>query len=173
MLKTSSRTLKKPLRLHNKSKTIQNLTTKKELMNIELKRLDNAFHFEAVGPSGAAVHIDAGEAVGGSGQGARPMEMIAMGLAGCTVIDFILILKKQRQVLDDIRIKVTAKRYENQTPSPFEHIDMKFLLAGELDPPKVEKALKLAAEKYCSAAEMIKSTARIDYSFEIHDQLSE
>ena len=142
-------------------------------MNIELKRLDDAFHFEAVGPSGAPVHIDAGEAVGCAGKGARPMELVAAGLAGCAVIDFILILKKQRQVLEDIRISIQAKRYENRTPSPFEHIHMKFILAGTLDAVKVEKALTLSVEKYCSAAEMIKSTAKIDYSFEIRDSIDE
>ncbi len=136
-------------------------------MHIELRRLDDAFHFEAVGPSGAPVHIDAGKSVGGSGLGARPMELVAIGLAGCSVIDFILILKKQRQALKDIRIEMKAERYKDQTPSPFERISMKFILSGELDPAKVAKALKLSVEKYCSAAEMIKSTAKIEYSFEI------
>ena len=140
-------------------------------MNIELKRLDDAFHFEAVGPSGAPVHIDAGEAVGGAGKGARPMELVAAGLAGCAVIDFILILKKQRQALEDIRIEIQAKRYKERTPAPFENINMKFILSGTLDPNKVEKALALSVEKYCSVAEMVKSTAKINYSFEIRDSI--
>jgi len=142
-------------------------------MNIELKRLDNAFHFKAIGPSGAPVHIDAGEAVGGAGMGARPMELVAAGLAGCAVIDFILILKKQRQALEDIRISIQAERHENRTPSPFERINMKFILAGKLDAAKVEKALTLAVEKYCSVAEMLKSTVKIDYSFEIRENVSD
>ena len=138
-------------------------------MKIELKRVDDAFHFKATGPSNVPVHIDAGEAVGGAGMGARPMELVAMGLAGCAVIDFILILKKQRQVLEDIRIEINAERYKNQTPAPFEHIHLKFLLTGELAPKKVEKALQLSIEKYCSVSEMLKSTTKIDYSYEIKD----
>ena len=140
-------------------------------MKIHMNRLDNGFHFEAIGPSGVPVHIDAGEGVGGAGMGARPMELVAMGLAGCSAIDFILILKKQRQALEDIRIEINAERYENQTPAPFEHISLNFLLVGDLDAKKVAKALELSIEKYCSAAEMIKSTAKIDYSFEIRAKL--
>ena len=140
-------------------------------MNIQMNRLDDAFHFQAIGPSDIPIHIDAGKGVGGAGNGARPMELVAMGLAGCSAIDFILILKKQRQELTDIRINIEAKRFENQTPSPFEHINFKFLLVGKLDEKKVAKALHLSIEKYCSVAEMVKSTAKIDYSFEILDRI--
>lgn len=136
-------------------------------MKIELKRLDDAFHFEAIGPSNFPVHIDAGIGIGGHEQGARPMELVAMGLAGCAVIDFILILKKQRQNLEDIRISIDAERIKDKTPSPFEKIHMLFVLKGDLDPNKVEKALALAVDKYCSVAEMVKSTATITYDFEI------
>lgn len=135
-------------------------------MQVELRRVDDAFHFEAVGASDVPVHIDAGSGVGGHEQGARPMEMVLMGLAGCSAIDFILILKKQRQELKDISIVVDAKR-KDSTPSPFEQVHMKFNLKGNLDPRKVEKALQLSVEKYCSVAEMLKSTATIEYSFEI------
>lgn len=138
-------------------------------MKIELKRVDDAFHFEAIGPSDFPVHIDAGAGVGGHEQGARPMELVAMGLAGCTVIDFILILQKQRQVLKDIRITVDAERYKDQTPSPYEKIHLMFHLKGELDPNKVAKALALSVDKYCSVAEMLKSTATITYDFEIEE----
>ena len=140
-------------------------------MNIQMNRLDDAFHFQAIGPSDIPIHIDAGEGVGGAGNGARPMELVAMGLAGCSAIDFILILKKQRQELKDIRINIEANRFENQTPSPFEHINLKFLLVGKLEEKKVAKALHLSIEKYCSVAEMVKSTAKIEYSFEILDSI--
>jgi putative redox protein len=136
-------------------------------MHITLKRLDNAFHFAAIGPSNFSIHIDAATAVGGHGRGARPMELVAMGLAGCAVIDFILILKKQRQNLQDINIVVDAERFKERTPSPFEKIHLLFQLKGELDPNKVRKALTLSIDKYCSASEMVRSTAAITYDFEI------
>ncbi len=135
-------------------------------MHVELQRMDDAFLFQALGASGVPVHIDASAKVGGHEKGARPMELLLMGLAGCTAIDFILILKKQRQQLDDIFIHVDGDR-KNATPSPFEDIRMTFKLKGQLDAKKVERALQLSVEKYCSAAEMLKSTARIQYSFEI------
>ncbi len=137
-------------------------------MRVDLQRVDNAFLFQALGTSGVPVHIDASVQVGGQEKGARPMELVLMGLASCSAIDFILILKKQRQQLDDISIRVDADR-KQATPSPFERIHMNFTLKGKLDPNKVEKALKLSVEKYCSAAEMIKSTARIEYTFDIVD----
>lgn len=140
-------------------------------MKIQMKRLDDAFHFEAIGPSDFPVHIDAGAGIGGAEEGARPMELVAMAVAGCSAFDFLLILKKQRQELQDIAINIEAKRFENQTPSPFENITLYFHLVGDLDEKKVAKALKLAVEKYCSVAEMVKSTAKIEYSFEIVDAL--
>jgi putative redox protein len=136
-------------------------------LKIELKRLDDAFHFKALGPSEFPVHIDAGAGIGGHEEGARPMELVAMGLAGCAAIDFILILKKQRQALHDIRITIDAERYKDQTPSPYEKIHLLFHLKGHLDPNKVSKALALSIDKYCSVAEMVKSTATITYDFEI------
>jgi len=141
-------------------------------LKIEMNRVDNAFHFKATGPSDFPIHIDAGEGVGGAGGGARPMELVAMALAGCSVIDFIIILKKQRQNLRDIRVDIDAERRKNRAPSPFEFIKMNFILAGELDPQKVAKALKLSVEKYCSVAEMVKSTAQIEYGFEIHENIN-
>ena len=77
----------------------------------------------------------------------------------------------RRQELQDIAINIEAKRFENQTPAPFENINLNFLLVGDLDEKKVAKALKLSIEKYCSVAEMVKSTAQIEYSFEIVDAL--
>ncbi len=90
-----------------------------------------------------------------------------MGLAGCAVIDFILILKKQRQILEDIRITIDADRVKDRTPSPYEKIHMLFHLKGDLDPKKVDRALSLSIDKYCSVAEMVKSTAAITYDFKI------
>jgi len=136
-------------------------------MHIELNRINAPFHFEAFGPSQLAVDIDAAINIGGNEQGLRPMELIAMGLGGCAAIDFVYILKKQRQDLQNISVSINAKRIKNKSPSPFESIDLHFTLEGELDENKVERALALSIEKYCSAAEMVKSTAHITYSFTI------
>ncbi|GAB3947205.1 OsmC family protein [Spirosoma harenae] len=136
-------------------------------MQVELVRVDDGFHFEAVGMSGVAQHIDAAEDIGGHNAGARPMEMLLMGLAGCSAIDVILILKKQKQVIEDFRLKVDGVRLKNATPAPFKKIHITYLLKGQLDADKVKRAIDLSMDKYCSATAQLRPTADITYSFEI------
>ena len=142
---------------------IQEFTT----MQVELVRVDEGFHFEAVGASGATQHIDAATDIGGHNAGARPMEMLLMGLAGCSAIDVILILKKQKQVIDDFRLKVDGLREKGATPAPFKKIHITYLLKGQLDEDKVKRAIDLSMDKYCSATAQFRPSAQITYSFEI------
>ena len=136
-------------------------------MQIELVRVDDAFHFEAVGGSGITQHIDAATDIGGQNAGARPMEMLLMGLAGCSAIDVILILKKQKQVIEDFRMKVDGLREKDVTPSPFKKIHITYLLKGQLDDVKVKRAIDLSMDKYCSATAQFRPSTEITYSFEI------
>ncbi len=138
-------------------------------MQIELVRVDDAFHFEALGTSGVAQHIDAATNIGGHNAGARPMEMLLMGLAGCSAIDVILILKKQKQVIDDFRLKVDGMREKDATPAPFKKIHITYLLKGQLDADKVKRAIDLSMDKYCSATAQLRPSAEITYSFEIQE----
>lgn len=143
--------------------TIQEYTT----MQVELVRVDDAFHFEALGKSGVAQHIDAATDIGGHNAGARPMEMMLMGLAGCSAIDVILILKKQKQVIEDFRLKVDGLREKDAIPAPFKKIHITYLLKGQLDPEKVRRAIDLSMDKYCSATAQLRPSTEITYSFEI------
>ena len=95
-------------------------------MKVELNRVDDAFHFEAIGASGVAVNIDAADNIGGHNAGARPMELFLMGLGGCTSIDLILILKKQRQPLEDLKLVIDGERekIEGTEMSPFRKINI-------------------------------------------------
>lgn len=138
-------------------------------MKVVLKRVDDAFHFEATGQSGVANHIDAGENVGGHNLGARPMEMLLMGLGGCTSIDVILILKKQKQVIEDMQVEVSGERVaiEETQMTPFRKINVHFILKGILDSKKVERAISLSMEKYCSATAQLSCSAEITHSYEI------
>ena len=138
-------------------------------MQIELVRVDDAFHFEALGKSGVAQHIDAATDIGGHNAGARPMEMLLMGLAGCSAIDVILILKKQKQVIDDFRLKVDGLREKGATPAPFKKIHITYLLKGQLNADKVKRAIDLSMDKYCSATAQLRPSAEITYSFEIQE----
>lgn len=136
-------------------------------MRVELQRVDDAFHFEASGKSDVKVHIDGSPEIGGAGAGGRPMELILMGLGGCSAIDVILILKKQRQEIEDLRIVVDGERVDS-TPAVFKTIRMDFQFKGELDREKVKRAIGLSVEKYCSVYAMLAETAEISHTFSIN-----
>lgn len=136
-------------------------------MKIELKRVDNAFRFKAESRyTDTITYIDAAEAIGGHNAGARPMELMLMSLGGCSGIDVIEILKKQRQQLDQIDISVEGKRADS-IPAVFTEIHLHFRLEGILDEKKVKRAIDLSLGKYCSAAAMLCKTAQITSSYEI------
>jgi putative redox protein len=136
-------------------------------MKVELVRVDDAFHFEATGTSDVPLHIDAATDIGGHNLGARPMEMLLMGLASCSAIDVILILKKQKQVIEDFRLSVEGLREKGATPAPFQKIHITYKLTGQLDADKVKRAVDLSMDKYCSATAQLRPTAEITYSIEL------
>jgi putative redox protein len=138
-------------------------------MQVELVRLNDAFHFEAKGMSGVPVHIDAAENIGGHNAGARPMELLLMGLGGCTAIDVLLIMKKQRQIVEDLKISISGERekIEGTEMTPFRKINIHFKFKGNLSEDKAQKAIVMSMEKYCSATAQFNATAEITHSFEI------
>jgi len=139
-------------------------------MKIELVRVDDAFHFEGSGSSEVKVHTDASADVGGSNLGVRPMELLLMGLASCSAIDVVLILKKQRQDITDFRITAEGDRVEeeNTQRKPFRKIHLVFKFAGnDLDESKISRAIALSMEKYCSATAQLEALATITYDIEI------
>lgn len=136
-------------------------------MIIDVQRIDDAFHMRAVNESGRTVEIDAAPAIGGRDAGMRPMQMVLAALGGCSAIDVIDILKKQRLNLQDIRLRISAKRAENTLPAVFTHIHMHFVLTGAIPDEKAARAITLSVDKYCSVAAMLRSTAEISHSFEI------
>lgn len=136
-------------------------------MVIELEKKNNAYHFEAVNESGIKIQLDASPAIGGENKGARPMELLIMGLGGCSGIDIINILKKQRIEVGEMRIKIEAEREPDAVPSLFKNIHINFIFKGDLDKSKVERAINLSLEKYCSVAKTLEKTAEITYSMTI------
>ncbi len=139
-------------------------------MKIELTRVDDAFHFVGRGSSGAEIQIDGSTEIGGHNAGVRPMELLMMGLAGCSAIDMVMILKKQRQEVIGFRIVAEGER-EQETGTmrkPFRAINLHFILEGNsLDHDKLDRAVKLSLEKYCSATAQFEASARITHSVEI------
>lgn len=141
-------------------------------MEVVLNRIDQDFHFQALGSSTIPVHIDAAEGIGGHNAGARPMELLLMGLGGCTAIDVIIILKKQRQIVEDFQIRVsgTREKIEGTEKTPFRTINIQFELKGEISGPKALKAIELSMDKYCSATAQLEPSSIITHSLLINGE---
>ena len=117
--------------------------------------------------SGHAVVMDGPPAGGGRNLGPRPMEMLLIGAGGCTSFDVVTILKKSRQAISDCYVELEAQRAETD-PKVFTSIHMHFVVKGkDIKPEVVEKAIKLSAEKYCSASIMLGATAKVTHDFEV------
>ena len=117
--------------------------------------------------SGHSITMDGPIEIGGENLGVRPMEMLLLGVAGCTMIDVVTTLKKMRQDLSHCETKISAER-AIEHPKVFTDIHIKFIVKGkDLDSKKVDKAITLSAEKYCSASIMLGKTAKITHDFEV------
>ena len=126
--------------------------------------------FEGVAGSGHRVTMDVAPEVGGRNLGLRPMEMVLLGLGGCTAIDVLHMLRKGRQPITDMRVALDAERADD-VPKVFTRIHLHFVLTGAgLDPHKIERAINLSASKYCSASMMLNKTAEMTHDFEIVKQ---
>jgi len=137
-------------------------------MKCSVKWLD---HMSFVGESGSghSVVMDGAPEAGGRNLGVRPMEMVLLGLGGCTAFDVISILRKSRQQVVDCEVELEAER-ATEIPKVFTKIHLHFIVSGkDLDSNKVAKAMTLSADKYCSASRMLEKTAVISHDFEVVD----
>ncbi|MCS6787600.1 MAG: OsmC family protein [Thiobacillaceae bacterium] len=123
--------------------------------------------FMAESGSGHALVMDGAPDIGGRNLGPRPMELLLMGAGGCTSVDVVMILRKSRQQVTGCEVRLTAERAPDH-PKVFTRIHMHFIVRGQgLKPEMVERAIRLSAEKYCSASIMLGKTAAITHDFEI------
>ncbi len=137
-------------------------------MKSRIKWLDH-MTFVGESPSGHSVVMDGAPEAGGRDLGVRPMEMLILGLGGCTSFDVVSILQKSRQALVECEVEIEAER-ASEIPKVFTRIHLHFIVKGnQLDAKKVAKAIELSAEKYCSASRMLEKTAEITHDFEIVD----
>ncbi|HUV23252.1 MAG TPA: OsmC family protein [Gammaproteobacteria bacterium] len=135
-------------------------------MKCRIKWLD---HMSFVGESGSghSVVMDGAPEAGGRNLGIRPMEMLLLGLGGCTAFDVVSILRKSRQRISDCEVEIEAERAA-EVPKVFTSIHVHFIVSGrDLDTTKVSKAVALSADKYCSASRMLEKAATITHDFEI------
>ena len=135
-------------------------------MKCRVKWLDH-MSFVGESDSGHSVVMDGAPEAGGRNLGIRPMEMLLLGLGGCSAFDVVMILQKSRQSFVDCEVEIEAERAE-QIPKVFTSIHLHFIVKGKnLDKSKVGKAVALSAEKYCSASKMLEKAADISHDFEI------
>ena len=133
-------------------------------MKVNLKRVNTAYHYEAFTEEKIKVDLDANSSIGGEGKGTRPMELVLMGVGGCASIDLGLILTKQKQVMTDYEVEITAERNDNVAKT-FKSINLHFTLFGALDAHKVEKAIALTLTKYCSVILSLNDAIEITTSY--------
>jgi putative redox protein len=126
------------------------------MINIEINRVQGNYGFEATDTNGHLVKIDNSEEGGGNNFGVRPMQLLLMGLGGCSGIDIISILNKQKQQVDNFKIFIQGEREQGKEPSIWEKIKIIFELSGNIDPDKARRACELSMEKYCSVAETLR-----------------
>lgn len=136
------------------------------MTTIYIDRLDQDFHFEARNEHGNTIEIDADPKIGGHNLGMRPMQLLLAAIGSCSVFDMVYLLKKQRQQVEDVKVKVVGDRADG-VPSPWNKIEMHFIFYGKLNPEKVKKAVQQGVEKYCSVGLMLEKTAKISWTYEI------
>ena len=135
-------------------------------MKARIKWVENVC-FMGESETGHAVILDGAPDAGGRNLGMRPMEMLLIGMGACTSFDVVTILKKSRQPVTDCVAEIEAARAD-EIPKVFTHIHVHFVVTGQgLNPAQVERAVKLSAEKYCSASIMLGKAAEITHDFEI------
>ncbi len=136
---------------------------------IELSRVKGDFGFEATDENGHVVRMDSSPESGGWDFGVRPMQMLLMGLAGCSAIDVLAILKKQRQDVKEYKMIVNGEREKGKEPSLWQDISLEFHLYGDVDKDKAVKAVELSINKYCSvSATLEKAGAEITWKVFVH-----
>jgi putative redox protein len=137
-------------------------------MKVEITRLSGDYHLKSTNEEGLSVETDASPAIGGTDKGMRPMQLLLSALGSCSSIDVILILKKKRQHLRDIKVTVSGDREEGAIPEVFKTIHVHYALFGEIEAEKAERAIQLSMEKYCSVTRMVEKVATITWSYQLH-----
>lgn len=137
-------------------------------MKITINRLNDAVHMEAENEDGIKLQMDGTDEIGGINGGFRPMQMLLAAVGGCSAIDVIGILQKQRQNPDDFQVVVTGDRVNVDTYSEFKSIHIHFVMKGShLEKNKVARAIDLSLTKYCSVSKTLEKTSIITSSYEI------
>jgi putative redox protein len=138
------------------------------MVHVEIRRVSNDYGFEGKDATGHTVKMDSSPESGGHNFGIRPMQMLLMGLGGCSGIDVVSILKKQKQSLEELRILIDGERESGKEPTLWKHIKIIFEMKGHVEAEKAKRACALSIEKYCSvAATLMGAGCKIDWELKI------
>lgn len=137
-------------------------------MKISLKRINDKYLFETVNERGNIVLLDNKSEE--EPKGSSPMDLILRGIAGCSSIDVVMILNKQQHNPEDLQVEVEGFREDGAIPNVFKRIQLNFKLKGDIPAAKVERAVKLSMDKYCSVSKMLEKAAEISYSIELNGE---
>jgi putative redox protein len=136
-------------------------------MELTLKRINNDHHFRAENEAGNTIDMDGTAEIGGVNAGMRPMQTLLASLAGCSSIDVISILRKQKINPKGYSMKITAERETEGDSRIFTGIHLHFIFEGDINDHKAARAIELSLDKYCSVARILKMSAHITSSYEI------
>ena len=132
-------------------------------MNVSLERINEDYLFEVTNANGMRVRLDNNSKTTGEVQGVSPMELLLMGVAGCSSIDIVAILNKQKINPKVLKMEVHGHRHKNEVPSLFYQIDIDIYLEGDFSPEKAKRAAQLSFDKYCSVSKTLEPTAKINH----------
>lgn len=130
-------------------------------MKIILNRIDDEFLFECTNSKGKSILLD--NTTRENAKGVSPMESLLMAVAGCSGIDVVSILKKQRQEISNFSAEVEGERVQMDEAKPFKNIMVKFFIDGNVDPTKALKAAQLSFEKYCSVSKTLEPQVEVNF----------
>lgn len=133
-------------------------------MDVSLERIHDRIQFEAENESGYTFTVASDEEM----EGVSPMEMVALGLGGCSSVDVLSILETQRQSVEAYDVDVEAERASDEVPAVFTTLHVHYVVDGDVAPEKVRRAIELSLDKYCSVSHMLEATATISYTFTVN-----
>ncbi len=137
-------------------------------MKVIIKRTDDDFAMEAKNEDGNIITMDGPPNLGGHNSGFRPTQLLLAAVGGCSAIDVVMILKKQKQRIDSFEIEVDGEKEKVEEYSLFRNIVIHFKLKGEIELEKAERAVQLSIEKYCSVSKTLEPTAKINYKVSVN-----
>ena len=139
-------------------------------MKIQIKRIDSDFMMEAVNDTGNTLRMDGSESIGGHNGGMRPMQLLLTAVGGCSAIDVITILKKQRQDIHSFEVDVDGDSVKTDDHSVYKTIEIAFKMTGTIDPEKARRAAELSFTKYCSVSKALEFSSEITYSLYVNGE---